>query len=769
MTLRTKISAYTPSNTDPEVLERIFVQRERLLETIVRRLGKSMSTGDKDHTLLSGPRGSGKTCFLTLVHHRLTQDASLNETMRIAWLGEDAVITSLVDLALEMADQLAAAYPDEFNSDIRSTVRGLLPDDAAESILKVIVKRLGNRHLLLMMENLDRTFHGLGDGGQNKWRAFLQESKKVATLATTQQMFDGVSKRTEAFFGFFDIIYLLPLSCDDAGRLIANVAKENGKDELVKFLNTSEGRFRVRALRHLAGGNHRMYILLSEFITKESLAELVEAFEQLGEELTPYFQERLRSLPPQQARVVQTLCNAKGALSVKSVAENSFLPERNCSKHLGELKKKRYVISERHGKESYYEMAEPLMRLCLEIKNQRGRPLRLIALFLRAWFPLEFLRSYAGVIAHPESRESSYCAYALELDTRFDENIQQELDQEIVGKIHIGSYEEAMELAEELNHTDRAKCLLAKSVIKHREGKSDEAISYLTELLEMPGSPATGRASALSYRGQIYNSRGDLDLALSDCTEALSMPEIPANIQAATRITRGSIYHKQDNDRLALSDYTAVINMEDIPPNEWAIALKKRNFLYWSHGQREESLKDLMTLIDTEAVPSSEREKALFFMPFVSIPIRPWSYAMDALIRAFEEGDAGAEYYGRVSLRGILDEVLRKGHVEWAACVADLVRIYTQYDVCDRLCAGLTEAIALLDADDYSDTQLDAWNNAWQKAGKELDECQIALRSLDCAIRAIKSKSERPLLDLPLEIRELIIPLLPNTCRKKGA
>ncbi|MFM8475364.1 MAG: hypothetical protein ACKOEO_06155, partial [Planctomycetaceae bacterium] len=61
MSGRKVISAYTPSNTDRGILKRIFVQREKLLERIVDRLSRSMTTGDKHQMLLVGPRGWVKT------------------------------------------------------------------------------------------------------------------------------------------------------------------------------------------------------------------------------------------------------------------------------------------------------------------------------------------------------------------------------------------------------------------------------------------------------------------------------------------------------------------------------------------------------------------------------------------------------------------------------------------------------------------------------------------------------------------------------------
>jgi len=124
MSLRPTISAYTPSNTDPKLLRRIFVQREKLLEKLIARLTRSVTSGDKHHILLIGPRGSGKTHLVSLINWELQQREELQENMRIAWLGEDDAFSGFVHLAFGIARQLAEVYPEEFPADFKKPVIG---------------------------------------------------------------------------------------------------------------------------------------------------------------------------------------------------------------------------------------------------------------------------------------------------------------------------------------------------------------------------------------------------------------------------------------------------------------------------------------------------------------------------------------------------------------------------------------------------------------------------------------------------------------------
>ncbi len=801
------ISAYTPSNMDPETRERIFVQRHQLLRQAVRWCEESMLTGNKHHALYVGPRGCGKTHLVSMVHDRVRANQQLADKMRIAWLGEDTVFTGLIDLALEIADELAKAYPHEFAFDYRAGARGLVPDDAAEQILGEIVKRLDGRSILLIMENLDRAMRGLGDTGQKKWRAFLQEHARVATVATSQQLFEDVSSRDAAFYGFFEIIHLEPLSVDDARDLMEKIARENDKADLVEFLRTPEGRYRVRALHYLGGGNHRMYVMLSEFLTKESLDGLVACFEELADELTPYFQERIRSLSPQQARIVQSLCAADGAMTVKEIAEETFIPERNVSRQLGELRQKGYVRSEKRGKESYYDMAEPLMRLCLEVMKQRGEPLKLVASFLRVWWSDSILRDkldggeYKSV---DKSRFQNYVRMALKADESLRQIIGQKLAGEFESSMESKRFADAMSLAEEMICADRVIGMICKSQVLREEGLPDEALKRIDEVLLLPGLDAIQRSEAVYHRGIIRSDLGDSAGAIADYTEAIEMEGVSAERKAMAYFNRGGWYRKRGDLDKEISDYSSVIRMEGSPVDLKVAASILRAIGFRMRGDSEKSIADCSAVVkmpeavaeqkgwallmrgdqywrserfglsesdyraaaELPGVSSGIRTSALFCLPEAMIPIRPLEQSIENLRRAFEEGDRTAGSYGGTP-KDVLRMVLRRERQSWPEFIQKLISVYAEYKALDKLGSGLTDSIAALDDGDYSEAQLDLWNSSWQEFGSKHEELEIPLKALKAAIEAIKTGNDLPLFNLPLEIREIVRPLLKNTLSEK--
>ena len=114
MSNRNFIWRFTPSRTDPELLEAIFVQREPLLGDVLERIKDSAQSGNKHHILLVGPRGIGKTHFVALAYSRVRKDPELEDAVRIAWLNEDETTTSFVQLLVRIYRALAMIMPTNF-------------------------------------------------------------------------------------------------------------------------------------------------------------------------------------------------------------------------------------------------------------------------------------------------------------------------------------------------------------------------------------------------------------------------------------------------------------------------------------------------------------------------------------------------------------------------------------------------------------------------------------------------------------------------------
>jgi DNA-binding transcriptional ArsR family regulator len=387
------VSRFNPGLMDRDTLEALFVQRERLAENIVTSIQESVSTGSRKHVLLLGPRGIGKTCLIAIVYHRIRALVPAKGGLLIAWLREDEYgITSLLDLIVRIVDQLDREYP---LLRLRSRIESLynFSGDEAERQAKALLSDVcQGQTLLLLMENLDEVFAGLADNGQQRLRSYIQEEPFWTIVASSQSLFNGVSLRTSPFYGFFTLHHLQPLTLDEAVKMLVNIAEVAGDSELASALHSSDGIAKVRVIHHLAGGNHRVFVIFSQFMSGSSLHELVEPFMRTLDDLTPYYQSRMTWLSYQQRKIIEFLCNQKGAVSVKEIAQRCFLTSQTVSSQLKDLRDKNYVQSNPVGRESYYELVEPLLRLSIEAKQHQGEPIRTLVEFLRAWYSQAQLR-----------------------------------------------------------------------------------------------------------------------------------------------------------------------------------------------------------------------------------------------------------------------------------------------------------------------------------------------------------------------------------------
>ena len=482
------LSRFTPSIMSPKTLEAIFVQREGLAKRIVELVRESACGGSKHHVLLVGPRGIGKTHLVALVYHRIRAMEDLDGRLLIAWLREEEWgITSLLDLFLRIFRALSAEYGDVRLDGRVDSLYDLPPEGAERRAGELLREFVGDRTLLVLMENLDEIFEGLGDEGQKRLRSYIQENPFWTILATAQSLFGGVSLRTSPFYGFFRIYHLEELDFEDAVLLLTKIASHEGDKELASFIQTPKGRARIRAVHHLAGGNHRVYIIFSQFLTRESLDELVESVLRMLDDLTPYYQQRMSWLSPQQRKIVEFLIESGHAVPVKEIAKRCFMTHQTASSQLKTLKEMGYVRSISIGRESYYELREPLMRLCIEVKKYRGEPIRLLVEFLRLWYSTDELRKKLESLQPEQSLEQEYLLYALRISQEEKKNpVVESCLRDYDAYIEKGEFARALEVAEELvTVRGDARDWLSRGLVLGLLGRYEEALESFDKAIEL--------------------------------------------------------------------------------------------------------------------------------------------------------------------------------------------------------------------------------------------------------------------------------------------
>jgi len=608
MTLHNPISVFTPSRSNPEDLEAIMVQRHDLLTDAVERIEESASTDNKHHLLFVGPRGTGKTHLMTLLVHRL----STTPNLRIAWLNEDETSTTLIEFLLRIYTALQKRYPLGFSADDVDPIYDLPPADAERELIQVLLEKLQSKSLLVVVENLDALFEGLGKEGQQKLRAFIQEHPVLSIVATAQRLVEGISKRSNAFFGFFQVENLKPLTVEEAAELLSNIARHREEQELADFIQTSVGLSRIRALHHLSGGNHRIYIVLSQFITSKTIDLLVEPFAKMIDEMTPYYQERIRWLPPQQRKIVEFLCNVDRPATVKQIARRLFTSNQAISSQLKDLKGKGYVQAAQRGRESLYEITEPLMRICVEVKeNQNSEPLKILVDFLRVWYDGVELSSLL------EGCKSSNSEYAY-LKSAISKNEEQ-------GSLRVKLLVDCFRGEVGLSEEDEGAQLqtIASLALIHEglglgygewiSGQKAQAITLIREIADSDKLEVDTRAFAFQCLSLFHMEDVNYDQALDVLSMALDLPLGGSSMESSLEERRADCYIYLEMNKEAVVTLTGLILRDDISEKHRDEYIYKRSEVYSKLECTELQIKDLTFLIDKASTSSVDLLSRYYF------------------------------------------------------------------------------------------------------------------------------------------------------------
>jgi tetratricopeptide (TPR) repeat protein len=815
------ISRFTPSLMSPADLLSIFVQRTALLRHIEDGLRESITTENKHHYLLVGPRGIGKTHLMSLIFHDLNALASVRDKVLIAWLREEEFVSSFTDLVVRLLKAIQANQPALVTDERLEFAYTLAVEDAPEYLAELLEEVIREKTLIVLAENLKQIFDGIGEEGQRRFRAFIQQTARVALVASTPSIFASVSLQTSPFYGFFEVERLTELSKTEARELLTRIAERDGDMALASFIQSSEGSAKVDTIYHLAGGNHRVYIILSQFIKGETIDDIVGPFIEMLDDLTPYYQSQIAELSPQQRKLILLLSDRKYAVSVQEIASRCFVSNQTASSQLKDLKEQGFVTSLQVGRFSRYEIREPLMRFCMEMKEARGEPIRVLVEFVQTWYSTKEINKLLELASPSANLSRRYFEHALRAPNK------RTLPSASKGEKEIRKLEE--ELTDLVKNRKLAEVLEVQKEIASKRGTSDDydrlgfcyaaldqtqiALSHFESALKLDPnnnqalrhqqmallklgrfteSIELARAELLQHNnseawdlvGVNLTSMGKHEEALIAFEKSLGLD--PTNTSVITKAAGALIGLKRFEESL---DRLSQVLVSD-PLNMQALILK--GFVLASVQQKSDALAvfNKATSIDPkeeqawlgratvlftldrfeEALTSCENAMELnkeliaphFWRVMALLGLARWTEyrkEIKALLRRCQKYPRDAVTDFGPLCRLMIERFSDQPEV-WNKELRELDSLFTKYATPSQLASAIANTVPIVVANEISDQTAHSWVKLTEEIFSKRREFSIALRLLRTAFRFRESGDRDVAIDLAIEERKMFLELL---------
>ncbi len=477
-------------------LVKTTVGRQDMLDDLLGKLARQAGKKGSQSYLFIGRRGIGKTHFLTLIEHAVKTKKNLQKTYTVLRFPEENNrILSFADLVLGMAELLAEALDDKEWREFSLSAARLEKD---EEIIDTIVPRLRHyqmqtgKTLLVLIENLDvlLTEQIKREQDIHHLRTFLMDSPCALLIGTSPVYFPGLYDNKKPLYDFFDIQVLEDLTEEETLEVIRkNLEWEKREDVLKGFEALTP---KIRALHTMTDGNPRLIMMLYELVVHDNLMDVKMQLQKLLDQISPFYQDRLKDLAPQERALLETLALMR---TIPRTPANIAAQLRKTPQQISSLLKRMtgagYLTASDNPQDRrsrIYRIKEGFFDLWLAMSESRAYRRRL-------GFLVEFFEVY---YRDAEEREKKRAELWHGLEAATAEKAKQE-----------NLYEVLDYLSDVGDAAERCQTKIELAIHKIKEGDPKEVDRLLGEIKEIaPGTPAFQWMAEQTGRW----AKGDLDI-----------------------------------------------------------------------------------------------------------------------------------------------------------------------------------------------------------------------------------------------------------------
>ena len=394
-----------------------FIARQDVLHFFIAQLRNTQEQQSAKHHLIIAPRGYGKTSLLRRIKIALRDEPEFKSRyIPLSFREEQHNVISLDVFWRNCLQALLEAREDEHASaDEIDTLDQLWQMHAPRSELKreeqegapactafIDHCRMLGRRPVLLIDNLDALLAGLIEPHQWGLRTELQKTDGPVLIAAASRYPESLNDTKAAFFDFFRISTLSPLSDHEVMACLRELAqKRGGKGLRVReMLDTDPGR--ISALNTMAGGNPRtlgvLYTVLEAHMSDDVLAQLSAMLDTF----TGWYQARTEELPLQSRAVFDALALNWDPMTAADIGKITGLDTPTVSSHLSRLEKSGYAetvsLSKTKKSRNGYQVSERFFNIWYLMRNGPRRTrqaIKFLTIFLRSCFSRQELHTMA--------------------------------------------------------------------------------------------------------------------------------------------------------------------------------------------------------------------------------------------------------------------------------------------------------------------------------------------------------------------------------------
>ncbi len=354
---------FNPQNCSLPFLEQSLTlseegQAKKIFDHFKENIEKPLS----QHTLILGPPGTGKSHLVCFLQKKIKENYPSIQIFQID--GEKSGITNLKDFVHTLLSKERLLSHGDFND---------IPKNEAisEWAIKVFRNTFPQKKIVIIIENISELLQSFEKSNITSLITFFQDYPEgLSVLATSRPSF----QLDQNFQNLFKIFSLSTLNRKGSFEYLLSLAKLKKDKELFTALKEKKFKPHLQTIYDLTSGNQRLLTILSDYLSLDAFHNLALPFiSMIDRVLFLFYQRQFDRLSPQQNKLLKAIAHHGGkALTVNEIALFTNLPSTTVSRQLYDLLQQGLVSRNQVGRESFYEINEPLARFIINMKEGHG-------------------------------------------------------------------------------------------------------------------------------------------------------------------------------------------------------------------------------------------------------------------------------------------------------------------------------------------------------------------------------------------------------------